>query len=216
MSELVLVIGNRNLSSWSLRPWLAMKHFGIPFTEELIRLDVPGTRQEIARHSPSGMVPCLKVSGQAIWDSLAILETLAEWYPQKGLWPDDLMARARARSLSAEMHAGFANLRTIWPMDIRCEHKALSCPPAVMKDLRRIHALWSEARRDFGQAGDYLFGDFSIADAMFAPVVTRIRTYGPVPLFDPLAGYMETIWNHPAMEEWRAGAREEEQAGWYG
>lgn len=215
MSDLTLVIGNRNLSSWSLRPWLVLKVFGIPFTEVKIRLDQPGTREEILAHSPSGMVPALKAGGQVIWDSLAIVETLAEWYPDKRLWPDDLMARARARCLSAEMHAGFAQLRGTWPMDVRCEHKALSCPPGVMKDLRRIHVLWSEARRDHGADGPFLFGDFTIADAMFAPVVSRIRTYGPVRMFEPLNDYMEAVWNLPAMEEWRAGARAEEEAGWY-
>lgn len=215
MSDLTLIIGNKNLSSWSLRPWILMKHFDIPFTEVKIRLDVPGAREELLKHSPSGLVPCLTVSGEAIWDSLAIAETLAEWYPEKNLWPEDMMARARARCLSAEMHSGFSQLRGTWPMDIRCEHKALSCPPGVAKDLKRIHALWTSARQDYGQDGPFLFGQFSVTDAMYAPVVSRIRTYGPVPMFEPLTDYMDAIWEHPAMQEWRAGAKEEEEHGWY-
>jgi len=215
MSDLTLVIGNKNLSSWSLRPWILMKHFEIPFDEVKIRLDVPGYKEELKQHSPSGLVPCLKVSGREVWDSLAIAETLADWYPAKNLWPEDLVARARARCLSAEMHAGFSDLRAVWPMDVCNEHKGLSCGPGVSVNLKRIQKLWSEARQDFGQDGPFLFGEFSIADAMYAPVVSRIRTYGPVQLFDPLQDYMDAMWDHPAMVEWRAGAAEEVRAGWY-
>lgn len=216
MADLTLVIGNKNTSSWSLRPWLILRHFSIPFEEEMVRLGTDQTRQDLKAASPTGLVPVLKTAGGVvIWDSLAIAETLAEWYPEKNLWPDDLMAKARARCLAAEMHSGFSTLRTVWPMDIRCEHKALSCPTAVKKDLSRIFQLWTEARRDFGEDGPFLFGDFTITDAMFAPVVTRIRTYGPVATFEPLADYMEAIWELPAMQEWRAGAQNEEKLGWY-
>lgn len=216
MSDLTLVIGNKNLSSWSLRPWILMKHFEIPFDEVKVQLDVPSAREELKKHSPSGLVPVLKAGGGLeVWDSLAIAETLADWYPKKALWPDDLSARARARCLSAEMHSGFGQLRGTWPMDVRNEHKALSCPPGVAKDLKRIFELWSNARQDFGGEGDFLFGDFTIADAMYAPVVSRIRTYGPVAMFAPLTDYMDAVWEHPAMKEWREGAAEEEAAGWY-
>ncbi|NRA30308.1 MAG: glutathione S-transferase family protein [Parvularculaceae bacterium] len=215
MSDLTLVIGNKNLSSWSLRPWILMKHFDIPFEEVKIRLDVPGYKEELRQHSPSGLVPCLKVSGREIWDSLAIAETLADWYPQKNLWPEDLVARARARCLAAEMHAGFSDLRNVWPMDICNEGKGMSCGPGVSINLKRIHQLWTDARAEFGDGGPFLFGEFSIADAMYAPVVSRIRTYGPVKLFDPLQDYMDAIWNHPAMVEWREGAAEEVRDGWY-
>lgn len=215
MSDLTLVIGNKNLSSWSLRPWILMKHFDIPFEEVKIRLDVPGYKDQLRQHSPSGLVPCLKVSDREIWDSLAIAETLADWYPEKNLWPEDLIARAHARCLAAEMHAGFSDLRNVWPMDIGNEHKRLSCGPGVSLNLKRIHQLWTDARAEFGEHGPFLFGEFSIADAMYAPVVSRIRTYGPVALFDPLQDYMDAIWEHPAMVEWRDGAAAEVRDGWY-
>lgn len=213
MSDLTLIIGNKNLSSWSLRPWLLAKHFGIAFSEEFIRLDTPVTYSEVKKHSPSGLVPFLKDGDLGIGDSLAIIEYLADRHPEHRIWPEDMRARALARSMAAEMHSGFANLRGTWPMDMINEHKALSCPPGVAKDLRRIHTLWTSALEASG--GPFLFGAFTGADAMFAPVVSRIRTYGPVSSFAPLEDYMTTVWELPAMEEWRAGAREEEAQGWY-
>ncbi|NNU17668.1 glutathione S-transferase family protein [Parvularcula sp. ZS-1/3] len=215
MTDLTLVIGNKNLSSWSLRPWILMKQMGIPFTEVKIRLDHPSTREEIAKHSPSGLVPVLKVGSETVWDSLAIAETLADFYPDKPFWPSEEMAKARARCLSAEMHSGFAQLRGTWPMDIVNEAKKVSVAPGVQKDLKRIHQLWSEARRDYGGDGPFLFGEFSVADAMYAPVVSRLRTFGPVDLFEDMTGYLETMWELPAMKEWREGAAEEAAAGWY-
>lgn len=216
MADLTLVIANKNTSSWSLRAWLLMKQFGIPFDEQLVRFQQPDTGEQLRQHSPSGLVPALKApAGEVVWDSLAIAETLAEWYPEKAMWPEDLAARAHARCLSAEMHSGFSNLRTVWPMDIRKEHLGLSVPSVVKKDLTRIRDLWTEARSRFGGDGPFLYGAFSIADAMYAPVVSRIRTYGPVPMFGELTDYMEAIWNLPAMKEWRDGALEEEREGWY-
>ena len=216
MTDLTLVIANKNTSSWSLRSWLLLKHFDIPFEEQLVRFQQPDTREQLQKHSPSGLVPALKApAGEMIWDSLAIAETMAEWYPEKAMWPEDLAARAHARCLSAEMHSGFSNLRTVWPMDVRKEHVELSVPAVVKKALTRICELWTEARNRFGADGPFLYGSFTIADAMYAPVVSRIRTYGPVSLFDPLADYMEAIWTLPAMQEWRAAALEEEKQGWY-
>ncbi|MCQ8185377.1 glutathione S-transferase family protein [Parvularcula maris] len=213
MTDLTLVIGNKNLSSWSLRPWLLMKVLEVPFREKLIRLDQPGSREELLKHSPSGLVPYLSWGEGGIGDSLAIAETVADFYPEKGIWPEDLKARACARFAVAEMHAGFGQLRGTWPMDMIREHKGLSCPPGVAKDLRRIAAIWDEALSRSG--GPFLFGGFTAADAFYAPVVSRIRTYGPVKAMAPYQEYMDAVWSLPAMEEWREGAREEERLGWY-
>ncbi len=168
------MIGDKNLSSWSLRPWLALKQCGIPFDEECIRLRQPDSKAEILRHSPSGKVPALKTRTGVVWDSLAILDYLAERHPEQKLWPDTEEARAAARSISAEMHSGFATLRNDMPMDLL---STLPCPPisaALEVDIRRIAAIWKDTRARFGQGGPYLFGGFSNADAMYAPVATRL------------------------------------------
>jgi glutathione S-transferase len=205
---LTLVIGDKNLSSWSLRPWLAMKQAGIPFTERLVRLDRPETKTEIAKHSPSGRVPCLIDGGTAIWDSLSIAEYLAETFPEKGLWPDAQKPRAIARSVSAEMHSGFQALRSFWPMNFAREGMR-HMTYGVDGDIARIAGIWETCRRDFGAGGPFLFGRFSIADAMYAPVVSRFQTYGPVTL-PPLADeWRAMMWSLPAMREWGAGARAE-------
>ena len=194
-----------------------MRAHDLPFDEQLIRLDVPETRGQIASLSPSGLVPCLKDGDHVIWDSLAIAEYLAEKHPGKHLWPEDPAARTLARCISAEMHSGFSGLRTIWPMDIVTEGAGVSCPWRVRQELTRIFSLWSMAREHFGQKTDepYLFGGFTIADAFYAPVVSRIRTYGPVSMPQVCADYMEAIWAHPAIKAWCEGAREEAEAGWY-
>ena len=215
MSEFTLIIGNKNLSSWSLRPWLVAKHFDLPVKELKIRLDTPETYAEVKRHSPSGLVPCLVSDDLVVGDSLAIIEYLADLYPEHPIWPRDREERARARSMAAEMHSGFAQLRGTWPMDIVNVDKSLSCPPGVAKDLKRIHTLWSEALDKKTEGGPFLCGPFTAVDAMFAPVVSRIRTYGPVPSFAPFADYMDNIWNLPAMKVWREGAEEEARDGWY-
>jgi len=209
MPDLTLYIGDKNLSSWSLRPWLLLKQAGIPFAEKIIRLDRPGTKASILERSPSGLVPCLVDGDLVIWDSLAIAEYLAEAFPRKNLWPADRAARARARSISAEMHSGFTELRKNWPLKfsrIGLKHE----PPAgVARDIERIAAIWTETRRDFGAGGPFLFGGFSIADAMYAPVVSRFMTYGPVELPAAAAAYRETIAALPALKEWGAGAARE-------
>ncbi|MEO1656427.1 MAG: glutathione S-transferase family protein [Pseudomonadota bacterium] len=215
MSNLTLLIGNKNLSSWSLRPWIVAQHFGLPVKELKIRLDTPETYSEVKKNSPSGLVPCLMKGDLTIGDSLAIIEYFADLYPEHPIWPKDLEARARARSMAAEMHSGFSQLRGTWPMDMVNVDKSLTCPPGVAKDLKRIHTLWSDAFAKKTEDGPFLFGPFGAVDAMFAPVVSRIRTYGPVPSFAPFADYMDTVWNLPAMKVWREGAEEEARDGWY-
>jgi glutathione S-transferase len=211
-----LVIGDKNFSSWSLRPWIALKYFGIPFAEECVRLRQPGSKAEILRHSPSGKVPALKDGDRVIWDSLAILEHLAEQHPEKSFWPKDGSARTEARSVSAEMHAGFATLRNEMSMDLLAR---LTSPPvgeALEADIRRIAAIWRDCRRRHGTGGPFLFGQFSNADAMFAPVVTRFRTYGvDLTKFGDdgrAQAYAETILALPAMAGWTKGAEAETKA----
>jgi glutathione S-transferase len=208
-----LVIGNKNTSSWSLRPWLAMKHLRLPFEEIAVDLRAADKKSRILAHSPSGKVPALEVDGLTIWDSLAILEYLAECHSDRGLWPRDGQARALARSASAEMHSGFQALREHCPMDLLGRAPMSVLPDAVEADVRRIVALWRELRGRFGAAGPFLFGDFTAADAMFAPVASRFRTYLPdlAAYGDDgaAAGYVAAIFAMPEMAEWEAGARAE-------
>lgn len=209
MSNLTLIIGDKNLSSWSLRPWLMLKQAGVAFAERTIRLDQPSTRKEVTAVSPSGLVPCLDHDGLLIWDSLAIGEYLAETFPDKKLWPEERPARARARSVAAEMHSGFAELRKVWPMNFTRIGMAHLCPVGVKRDIDRIAAIWTECRQEFGAGGPFLFGGFSIADAMYAPVISRFMTYGPVTLPGPAADYMAMMFALPAMREWGEGAAEQ-------
>lgn len=208
-----LVIGNKNLSSWSLRPWLAMKRVGLPFEEINIRLRRPDSRSQILRHSPSGLVPTLLDGELAIWDSLAILEYLAERHPEASLWPMDRAARALARSAAAEMHSGFAALRQTCSMELLARHPMASLPPEVEADVRRIVTLWRELRGRFGAGGPFLLGAFSAADAMYAPVAVRFRTYLPdlAPYGDDgtAQAYVATIFAMPEMAAWEQGARAE-------
>jgi glutathione S-transferase len=208
VAEFTLYIGNKNYSSWSLRPWLAMKQAGLAFDEVVIPLDTPTTRQDIQRHSPSGQVPCLKHGDVTVWDSLAIVEYLAELFPQAQLWPADPDARAAARGVAAEMHAGFAALRQNMPMNIRAAFPGQGLSPAVQEDINRITALWRDCRRRFAGHKPLLFGDFSIADAMYAPVVTRFATYGVV-LDEDARDYVRLILELPAMRDWIAAAKQE-------
>ena len=206
--ELVLVIGDKRLSSWSLRPWLALRATGYPFVERKIRLDRPGSRAELAAASPTGRVPVLLDGDLAVWESLAICETLAEWFPAARLWPTEPAARAHARAVANEMHAGFADLRRELPMDLALQtSKAPS--PAAQRDIDRICALWRECRARFGAGGDMLFGTWTIADCMYAPVATRLRSYG-VPLDAVCQGYVDAVLDTPAMRAWIAEARLED------
>jgi glutathione S-transferase len=206
MPDRLLVIGNHNYSSWSLRPWLALKHLGVPFRLERIALDQPDTAACIRRHSPGGRVPVLVEGDVTIWESLAIIEHLAEAHPQ--LWPSEPVARGMARAVAAEMHSGFQALRNELPMNIRAMGRAVAPSPAAAADIARIVAIWSEARKRFGRTGPWLFGAFSAADAMYTPVASRFRTYG-VPLPEALMRYQDTALGSPAMREWTAMAESE-------
>lgn len=208
--SLTLIIGNRNYSSWSLRPWLAMKHAGVAFDEVRVLLNQPDTKARILRHSPSGRVPCLVDSSLVVWDSIAICEYVNEQYAGARLWPRGSAQRARARSIAAEMHSGFAALRTHMPMDIRGRYPdrgaAAAARPDVSADIARIQAIWTDCLSASG--GPLLFGEFSIADAFYAPVVTRFRTYA-VPLPAQLSAYADAVFALPAMQEWVAAAAAE-------
>lgn len=197
---LTLVIGTKNVSSWSMRPWVALTAFGIPFTEVRVWLDRPDTADRIARYSDSGRVPVLLAGEITIWDSLAICEYLAEQFPDKHLWPQDVAARALARSVCAEMHSSFASLRSTMSMDIRASLPGQGRTPATQADIGRISEIWEECLSRFGHS-EFLFGDFSIADAFFAPVVTRFKTYG-VALPPALSAYCARVRNHPAVARW--------------
>ncbi|WP_421697494.1 glutathione S-transferase family protein [Ancylobacter sp.] len=203
-----LIIGNKNYSSWSLRPWLAMTALGIPFEEELVPLDAPDFKERIWARSPAGKVPVL-IDGEAVvWESSAILEHLAERFPEKGVWPSDPVARAYARSLATEMHNGFGALRSVAPMNLWRPVEARSFPEEALQDVRRITRRWGEARARFGGGGDFLFGAFCAADAMYAPVATRLRTYAIE--VDPVAAaYVEAVHAHPAFVAWKEAALQE-------
>ena len=207
--DLALVIGNKNYSSWSLRPWLAMKQVEIPFTEIRIPLYQPDSRQRILEHSPAGKVPVLKDRAVTVWDSLAILEHLTERFPDRGLWPRDSASRARARSVSAEMHSGFAALRSHMPMNLRNSYPGRGLTPEVDADIARIVGLCTDCLTT--ASGPFLLGDFCIADAMFAPVATRFVTYG-VKLPPVCRRYVDTLVALPAMQAWYADARAERES----
>lgn len=208
MSGLALVIGNKNYSSWSLRPWLAMKQAGIAFDEIRIPLYEPRSKAALLEHSPAGKVPVLHDGDVTVWDSLAICEYLAERFPRSGLWPQDAGDRAQARSLSAEMHSGFPNLRKRMPMNLRSSHPGCGRDSEVDADIARVVALWSGCREHHAARGPFLFGTFGIADAMYAPVATRFITY-EVELPPVCAQYVERLRALPALQEWYAAARAE-------
>ncbi len=205
MASLKIIIGNKAYSSWSLRAWLGVSMTGEPFEELVIPLDEPDTRARILAESPSGKVPALQIDGTVVWDSLAILETLAERFPSAGLLPEDGEARARMRAVSSEMHAGFAPLRRDMPMDLKRDRHGEGHTPEALADVRRVTELWGDCRQRSGSAGPFLFGRFTIADAMYAPVVTRLLTYGVA--LDPVSdAYCRAIDDLPAMQAWRAAA----------
>ena len=201
-----LIIGNKNYSSWSLRAWLPLRHLGVPFEEERVALFEPGYKARILAHSPAGRVPVLIDGDVTVWDTIAIGEYLAEKLPGRGLWPQAAAERARARSVSAEMHAGFAALRTHMPMNIRSRYPGRGRSAEVDADIARICAIWQDCLERSG--GPFLFGGFGFADAMYAPVATRFLTYA-VELDRVVSAYVDRIWNLPAMCEWRAQAAAE-------
>jgi glutathione S-transferase len=197
---LKLVIGNKNYSSWSMRPWVAMTAFGIPFEEVRVSLGKPETSSMIAQHSAAGKVPVLVAGQTTVWDSLAICEYLAEQFPDKGLWPHDVEARALARSICAEMHSGFAGLRSAMFMNIRASFPGKGRTPEAQADIARICEIWEDCLARSGPH-QFLFGDFSIADAYYAPVVMRFRTYA-VWLPPVLQAYVDRVAAHPAVAQW--------------
>jgi glutathione S-transferase len=209
MGKLHLIIGNKNYSSWSLRPWLVMTQAGIPFDETVIRLNAPDTKAKIAKFSPAGKVPILHHGKVAIWETLAILEYLAEIFPEKKLWPAGKAARAMARAVSNEMHAGFSALRSACPMNLRRARKPIELSDAVRRDAARIEDIWKTARNTHGKSGKFLFGRFSIADAMYAPVVTRFDTYA-VPVSKESRAYMDAVMATPSFQTWKAAGLKED------
>jgi len=208
MADIIIYLGNKNYSSWSLRPWLALKQTGAAFDEEVIPLSEAATRSTVLRFSPSGSVPALKHNELTVWDSLAICEYLAETFPAAKLWPDDNAARAVARAVSAEMHSGFAALRDHLPMNMRSSFPNRGVTPEVQANINRITAIWRDCRKRFGAAGPFLFGGFTIADAMYAPVVSRFRTY-KIELEAEAQAYADAVWALPALQEWLTAAKNE-------
>lgn len=207
MSNITLVIGNKNYSSWSLRVWLTLKQAGVDFSEITIFLDTPNTHKDIRRYSPTGRVPVLLDGDLTVWDSLAICEYAADKFA-KWLWPENMEARAIARSISAEMHSGFPQLRQNMPMDCHSRYPGEGRKPEVEAEIDRIKTIWHECRKKYGADGAFLFGHFTIVDAMFAPVVSRFITYG-VKLDSVEKNYANSILVLPAMQEWLAAAAEE-------
>lgn len=209
--SLTLVLANKAYSSWSLRPFILMRHFAIPFDEVVIGLAQETTRANILKYSPSARCPALIDGDLVVWDSLAIIEYVAEKFPDLPLWPRERAERAIARSLAAEMHSGFQALRSNLPMNMRRAVKRRDLTPEVVADVARIEAAWSDARQRFGAGGDFLFGDFSAADAMFAPVVNRLHVYD-VPVSAESRAYMDAVMALPAYQDWQEDATAE---GWH-
>jgi glutathione S-transferase len=210
MSDLTLVIGNKNYSSWSMRPWVLMKQLGIPFEEVKLRFHSQEWDSHINRWSPSRLVPVLWHGQLSVWDSLAIMEALHEWFPDRGVWPKDPAARAFARSAAAEMHSGFRDLRSHMPMNIRASHPGKGMNPDVKANIERIVELWTEARRRFGAGGPFLFGAFCACDAMYAPVVMRFKTYA-VALPDEAAQYCAAMREAHGIRAWIESALQEKE-----
>jgi glutathione S-transferase len=205
---MILAIGNKNYSSWSMRPWVLLREAGIAFEERQLKFTDEGKPAGVDQFSPSRKVPVLVIDREPVWDSLAIAETVAERYPDKQLWPADARARAYARSICAEMHSGFAALRDQMPMNIRSRYPGKGLTPESQRDIDRVVAIWSECRSRFGRGGPLLFGRFTIADAYYAPVVTRFQTYA-VKLPPVAQAYCDAVLSLGAVREWMDGARRE-------
>jgi len=208
VGALTLVIGNKNYSSWSLRPWLAMRHAGLTFDEVMVPLWTDDHKEKILAHSSSGKVPILKDGDTVVWESLAILEYVADRFPDAGLLPDDPAARAVARSVAAETHAGFPAIRKSMPMNIRKSLPGRGHNDDVTPEIARVCAIWADCRARFGHDGPFLFGRFGVADAMFAPIVARFRTYD-VALDAVSAAYCKAVLDIDAFKEWEESARAE-------
>jgi len=206
MSELTLVIGNRNYSSWSLRPWMLLKHLKLEFREVQLLLDTPDFKDQVAQYGPSGRVPVLRHGDVTVWDSLAICEYVAEIAGHG--WPLERKARAVARAVCAEMHSGFTSLRMEWPMNARARNRRTLMTPGLEADVDRIDEIWMDCRRRFGAAGPWLFGEYSVADAMYAPVVLRFNTYR-AQISETTRWYIATALEDAALQEWVRAAQEE-------
>ena len=196
-----LILANKAYSSWSFRAWILLAQFTIPFHEVVIPLDLPDTHKKILKYSPTGKVPALIDGKVTVWESLAIMEYVAETHSDKAIWPKTKAARAHARALSSEMHAGFMALRQACPMNMRRQRKAIDLTDAVKADVARIEAVWTEARKAFGKGGPFLYGRFSAADAMFAPVVNRLDVYA-IPVKPAARAYMDAMMALPAWKAW--------------
>lgn len=207
---LKLVMANKAYSSWSVRPWLLLAQFGIPFEEVVIPLDLPTTRKAILKHSPSARLPALVDGAVSVWDSLAIVEYVAEKFPAKQIWPKTRAARAHARSMSAEMHSGFMALRRSCPMNLRRPVRKIELADDALADAKRIDAAWTHARKTYGKGGPFLFGKFSAADAMYAPIVNRLHTYD-VKVSKTARAYMDAVMALPA---WQALVKDAEAETW--
>jgi glutathione S-transferase len=210
MAKPELVIGNKNYSSWSLRPYMALAMAGIPFSEKLVLMLRPDTPKKLAPYKATGKLPLLVHNGLVVWDTLAIIEYADETWPTKSVWPKNKKARARARSIAAEMHSSFGALRNACPMNLRRPRKL---PPGgvtadVAKDVARVEAIWVDCRKVFGKGGPFLFGRFSGADAMFAPVCARLDTFA-IPVSKTSRAYMEAMFATPAFQKWKADALKE-------
>jgi glutathione S-transferase len=212
MNPMTLYIGSKRLSSWSLRPWLLMRHHGLSFAESLITLDAPDTQARILTHSPSGRVPALVDGEIRVWESLAICEYVAETCALPRAWPLQPTARAIARAISHEMHAGFADLRRELPFNACREPQRTSISVAAEGDIKRVRQIWRDARRRFGSDGEWLFGKFGIADAMYAPVALRFFIYD-IPLDGAERDYMHSVIMHPAVQQWMEAATLEHPGG---
>lgn len=203
-----LIIGNKNYSSWSLRPWLLLTYFDIPFEETRIPLYTTMAKNDLLRYSPAGQVPIFQHEGITVWDSLAICEFIAERYPELSCWPSQIADRARARSICCEMHSGFNALRSQLPMNCRLKGKLKSISPELQSNIDRVQAIWQSCRQEQARSGPFLFGAFSIADAMYAPVVLRFESYG-IEVGSTARAYMDAILEIPAMQTWIEAGRAE-------
>jgi glutathione S-transferase len=208
MERFELVIGNKAYSGWSMRPWLALRHTGAAFSETRISLYVPGSKEKLLQHAPSGKVPALKHGTLTVWESMAICEYLAERFPEAQLWPTALDARAEARAVSTEMHAGFSRIREAMPFNCRVRDRHVPHTAELDREIARATELWESCRQRHAGAGPWLFGAFSIADAMFIPLALRFVTYS-VPLTGKARAYVDAVWEHAPVQEWIAAARQE-------
>jgi glutathione S-transferase len=208
MNKPTLIIANKNYSSWSLRPYMALAQFGIPFDEKLIPFGEPAFGKAVRRHSKAGLVPVLKHKGLVIWDTLAIMEYLAETWPKKLMWPKNKGARAMARSISAEMHSGFRNLRSACPMNLRRPPKPIPLNDGILNDVSRFEYIVADCRKLYSKGGPFLFGKFTLADAMFTPVVTRLETYA-IAVKPTTRAYVNAVMQTAAFQSCKTAALKE-------